>query len=266
MSRSASAIDSAAPRRKPPGEDAQACQHLLLIRVEQVEAPVERRAQRLLPLGPVACAAAEELEPLPEAREQRLRRQQLDPGRGELDRERQPVEPDAELRDRRRVLVRHGEARRDRARSLEEERHRLVPGERLERRQRGRIRQRERRNREGVLRGDAQRRAARHEHLYAGRGIEQVADRPRGVEQLLEVVEDEQHALARKVLVNDGVRAAGSRTRTDRASARSWGAATPDRAPPRATRAKRRSGRARPSPPPREARAGSCPCLRGPSA
>ena len=136
VSRSASQIDLGRIETEASGEDAQACEHRLLLRVEQVEAPVERRAQRLLALGPVARAAAEELEPLPEAREQRLRRQQLDAGRGELDRERQPVEPHAELRDRRRVLVRHGEARRDGPRALEEERHRLVPRERLERRQR----------------------------------------------------------------------------------------------------------------------------------
>ena len=197
MSRSASADRLRGIETETAGEDAQAREHASA--VPRRAGRSSSRARRAASAGARAgrAPAAEELEPLAEPREQRLRRQQLDARRGELDRERQPVEPHAELRDRRRVLVRHGEARRDGPRALE----RTAPPPRTATSassggsDRG-SGKRERRDREGVLGGDAQRRAARHEHLHAGRGVEQIAHRARRVEQLLEVVEDEQHALA----------------------------------------------------------------------
>src|SRR5207249_11738862 len=85
------------------GKDARARKEALLTRVQEIEAPIERGAHRLLPLGAVARPATKEVEPLAEAREQGLRRQQLDPCGGKLDRERQAVQPHAELCDRRGV-------------------------------------------------------------------------------------------------------------------------------------------------------------------
>ena len=95
--------------RAAAGEDGEAREERLLVRAEQVVAPVDRRAERLLAGGQVARAAGEEVEALLEPREQRLRREQLRARGRELDRERQPVEADADLGDRGRVRVREGE-------------------------------------------------------------------------------------------------------------------------------------------------------------
>jgi hypothetical protein len=70
------------------GEDAQPREQAPVLFVQQIEAPVERCAQRLLALGTVARAAAQKFEPPAEPRKERLRRQELHPRRGELDRER----------------------------------------------------------------------------------------------------------------------------------------------------------------------------------
>ena len=58
--------------------------------------------------------------------EQRLRRQHLDPRRGQLDRQRQAVQPGADLGDDERVVLCEHELGRDRPRALEEERDRVV--------------------------------------------------------------------------------------------------------------------------------------------
>ena len=92
-------------------EDGEAREERLLVGAEQVVAPVDRRAERLLARGQVAWAAGEEVEALLEPGEQRLRREQLRAGGGELDREREAVEADADLGDRGRVRVRDGEVR-----------------------------------------------------------------------------------------------------------------------------------------------------------
>ena len=112
----------------------------------------------------VAGAAGEEVEPLLEPFEDRLRREQLHARGRELDREREPVEAAADPGDRRRVFVGELEAGLDRLRPVEEE---------LDR---GRARetgvaiavgvgQRERRHRELALLAEVQRGLARHERL-----------------------------------------------------------------------------------------------------
>ena len=64
--------------------------------VEQLVAPVDRRAQRALALRQVAGAAGEERQPLLEPFEQLRRRERLHPRGGELERERQVVEAAAD--------------------------------------------------------------------------------------------------------------------------------------------------------------------------
>src|SRR5437764_3441179 len=83
--------------RAAAGKDAELREEPLLVLAEQVVAPVERGSQRLLVLRRVAAAAGQELEAVAETGEHRGRRQELRPGRGELDRERQAVEAGAEL-------------------------------------------------------------------------------------------------------------------------------------------------------------------------
>ena len=72
----------------------------------------------------VPCPS-EEVEPLPETLEERLRREQLRPGGSELERKRQTIEALAELADRRR---RRGVGT-DGAGTFDEERHCFVAEE-----------------------------------------------------------------------------------------------------------------------------------------
>jgi len=58
----------------------------------------------------------------------------------------------------------------------------------------------ERRDRQLLFPADPQRRAARGDHLQTVNGAEQRRDHLGGGEDLLEVVEDQQHGLAAKVL------------------------------------------------------------------
>ena len=72
--------------------DGQPSEELLLLGAQEVVAPGIRVAQRSVALGEVAGAAAEQVEPLVEQREHRLRGQELRAGRCELDRKRKAVE------------------------------------------------------------------------------------------------------------------------------------------------------------------------------
>ena len=94
---------AAADEDRQPGEQA------ALARAEQVVAPGDRAAERLLALGQVARAGRQDAELVLEPLEDRLGREELHPGRRELDRERHPVEPGGDPRDGRRVLVRDPE-------------------------------------------------------------------------------------------------------------------------------------------------------------
>src|SRR5829696_253378 len=69
-------------------EDREACHVALFVLVEQVEAPVERRLQRLLAGGEIAPPACEERQARLEPVEQFDRRERADVAGGELDRER----------------------------------------------------------------------------------------------------------------------------------------------------------------------------------
>ena len=77
-------------------------------RREQFVAPIDSRPQRLLPRRPVARAAVERQALPGHARQERLGRNHLDPRRGQLDGERQPVERQADIGNRARVLVGQG--------------------------------------------------------------------------------------------------------------------------------------------------------------
>ena len=108
-----------------PGEHREAPQEDLLVGLEQVEAPGERRPQRLLPGHRRAAPAREQVERVVEALDDLCGGEDADPGRRELDRQRHPVEAVAEGRDRDRVLVVQLEAGGGLARANREEPHRL---------------------------------------------------------------------------------------------------------------------------------------------
>jgi hypothetical protein len=100
-------------QRPAAHEHGQAPEQRLLGRREQVVAPGDGAAQRLVARRHVTCPAGQEAQALREARQDRLRLEQLHARRGQLDGQRQAVEPTADLRDRRRILVRGREVRSD---------------------------------------------------------------------------------------------------------------------------------------------------------
>ncbi len=169
--------------REAAGEHAELREQPLGLRFEQVIAPADRGAQRLLALRRVAGAAAEQIEPAREPVEDVLRREDLDPRRRELDRQRESVEPAADLLDDAGRVVE--QARVDGAGAALEQRDGRLGGQRAER--------------ELVLGGEMERRAARHHELRARRRVQDRVERGRGVEQLLEVVHDDQQLAARRL-------------------------------------------------------------------
>ena len=103
------------------GEDRQPIEQPPAAVVEQVVAPGDRAAQRLLAGRQVARAGGQDVELLLEPGEDRLGRQELDPRGGELDRERHAVQAGADRGDRRGVLVGDREAGPDRDGPLDEQ-------------------------------------------------------------------------------------------------------------------------------------------------
>ena len=107
---------------QPPRKTASRAKSCCSSAVEQVVAPLDRRAQRPLALGQVAGAAGEQRQPLVEPLEELLGRERLDARGGELEREREVVEAAADLGDGLVGL----EVGLDRARPREEEADRLL--------------------------------------------------------------------------------------------------------------------------------------------
>ena len=126
-------------------------------------------------LGCVARAAGEHVEPGVEQRQQLARRQRTEPGRGELDRERNPLEPVAHVAELVALGV-DGRACRGGARA-----EKLACRARLERR-----------DIDHALGREPQRPPARREHGEAGSRVEQPGHRRGAVDEMLEVVEHEQ--------------------------------------------------------------------------
>ena len=169
MSRSASAT-ARPPRACAAGEDRQAREQPLLAGVEQVVGPLDRRAER--PLARVGVSAAgEQVEAPREPLEDLRRRQDLRTGGGELDRERHVVEGAAERAD---GFVRLGEAR-----AGDEQLDGVGLGERLDR--------------VLDLASDAEALPARREDREVRARLDEVGERRRRLDHLLEVVEDEEH-------------------------------------------------------------------------
>ena len=188
-------------------EDGEAAEERPLVVVEELEAPADRVAQRSMPGRRIARPRGEKLERVLQPGEHRRRGQQLGPRRGELDRERQAVEVVADLRDR-------------------------VPGRRRPPRSPGGRRgpapgtwstaasRRERLEGKLLLAAHAQPGAARDGDLQARARGDDRRQRRRGVDDLLEVVDDEQQP-ADPGGVRRGDARARPRRRRARASARS---------------------------------------------
>ena len=175
-------------------------EQFLLVGGEQVMAPIDRPAQRLLPCRQVARPAHEKAQPMAELREHALRRQHPHPRRGEFDRQRQAVEPVADLRHRGSVLVGDREGGLHRHRALDEQGHRFVLGQSIQRRQASEVGQRQGRN--GIIRlaGQTQHFPAGDQHFQAWRSAQELAEQWRGIDHLLEVVQHQQHLFPAQVV------------------------------------------------------------------
>jgi hypothetical protein len=139
-------------------------------------------------------APDEKFERPVEAPAHRLGRQELRARRSQLDGERQPVEPRADLRYCRGVVVVELELGVHCHGTGGEQPHRVVLDQLLEAQLAARLRRRERRDRVLVLPGEPQRRPARGEHEQPRRRREQAGDEPHVRHELLEVVEQQEHA------------------------------------------------------------------------
>ena len=194
-----------------PGEHSQPGEQRLLAGRQQAEAPVQGVLQGALPFGQVAGPAGQHAEPLVQPRGQRLRGQQPDPGRGQLDGQRQPVQPAADLRHRPGVFVGQLEARGNGVRPLHEQAHRGVPLQvrRVAADPGGRNRQRG--HRELMLPGQAQHRPAGDQHYQAGSSGQQLSQQRSGAHNLLEIVQRQQQPPGPQVRLQVGdQRASGS--------------------------------------------------------
>jgi hypothetical protein len=108
-------------QREAANEDGQAAEEGLLLRRQVVVTPGDGVPHRLLPSRQVPPAAGQQRQPLLQPGEEGGGRQDLDPGGGELDGQRQPVEPAADVGDGRGVGLREGEVGPDRLRAVDEE-------------------------------------------------------------------------------------------------------------------------------------------------
>ena len=164
---------------EPAAEDAEAQQQLALVVAQQPGAPLDGRLHGALALGQVACAAGEQRQRVVEPVDHRLGRQDARTGGGELERERRAVERSADRVDGRRVLVGHREVGLDGPGPLHEQVGGHGRGKRAEV--------------DALLAADPQQDPARGEHGDRG-GPEQRTERRGGVDDLLDVVEHQQHA------------------------------------------------------------------------
>ena len=178
--------------RPTVGEDRQRLHELELRFVEEPEAPLDGRPQGALALGEVDRSRAQRVEDVLESGEQRRRCEQPRAGRGELDRQRQPVETSADLHHGGGVGVVHGELAAHGPGPLDEEAHGGERGELGERRRLGERRHRQRRDGVLALGAKAQRGAAGGEDRDAGARDQELIEVGRHAGHLLEIVEDEQ--------------------------------------------------------------------------
>ena len=172
---SALQTSSAASSHEAAAEDRHAFEQTPLLLIEEVVAPFDRRAQRLLP-GINPAAGLQQVEPLGEPVEKLIGREGGDASGGELKGKRKVVEPRADLFDDRAGF----EPRISRARPGGEELRRIL---RLEGR-----------DGIGLLAGQPQQLPARHEKPKLRAGGEQPREVVGRIDQVLEVVEDEQES------------------------------------------------------------------------
>ena len=163
------------------GEHTRSREQQLLLVIEQLIRPCHCGPQCLMTLEAAATRPPKQLEAVVEPRQQIGRTERTDPGRGQFDRQRDPVQTTADLADRRAVLGREHQRLVRRVGTVHEEQDRVVGSER--------------RHTYHPLAGDAERFATRRQHGHSGDcgsdRLDQLAHRTKHV---LTVVDDQQHA------------------------------------------------------------------------
>ncbi|MGY4299652.1 hypothetical protein ACVWXN_007747 [Bradyrhizobium sp. i1.4.4] len=178
------------------GEDGKPAQHEALGVGQEPVAPVQRRLQRLLPRRRGALALPEQIEAFVEQCGRLLQSVGLDPAGGELDRQRHAVELAADPCDDRGIDVIERDLRAAGHGTFEEELKRGI-GLRGSRGQPGIVRRNgERRQPVDLLALDTQGLAARGEDMDMGCGVKDFGcQRRRGGDDMLAIIQDQQHPL-----------------------------------------------------------------------
>src|SRR5688572_5202525 len=101
--------------------------------VEQLVAPVNGIAQRLLPYRQVTRSSSKQLQSVLYSLKQSLRRKQPDPGGGELNRQRQAVQPETDLSNRWCILIRYLKVRLYCLGALDKQPHGFILGQLFDR-------------------------------------------------------------------------------------------------------------------------------------
>jgi hypothetical protein len=185
----------AAPEHRGRREQAPCCL------AQQVIAPGDRGAQGALPVRRVLARADQQAQRVLQPRQDRLRRQQLDPRGRQLDRQRQAVEPLHDPRDRPSVLLVDGEPGHQCSRPRGEQLRRLTRRDRGDRRCPARFRHAERGHSELLLARRVQRRAARDQGPQLSTPGKELLDELTRREHVLEVVQHQQEFAISQVTV-----------------------------------------------------------------
>ena len=172
-----------AVQREAPDKDAEAREERLLLRAEEVVAPLDRCAQRPVPRGHAGTRLGlQDVESHAEALEDVARREQLDSSGGEFECQREPVQADAELGDSVCVELGELEVGSHVACASDKEPYRLRASEAVDLEWARQVGKLERGDGVDPLLGDVERRAAGDEKRQAGRIREQLAEHRRRVE------------------------------------------------------------------------------------
>ena len=158
--------------------------------------PGNRVAHRLLARWQGSRASCQQRQPLLQLVQEGLGRKHLDEGRRQFNGQRQPIESMADLRHRRRICGGHREVRPDRLRPFDEEAHRVVLAQGLNRRQAGQVGHGKRRQRKLAFSVGMQRRPAGGQHLHTGCAGQKIRHDRGGIDDVLEVVEDQKEVLS----------------------------------------------------------------------
>ena len=176
-------------------EDGQAGEGRPLVHIEQLMAPIERGTERLLAWRRIPQPADQDGQGIVQAPGQLHGSQQRDVPRGKLDRQRHPVDPPADLRDGSDVPRAQREPRVARPAAVGEQADRRRPLKRLEIEPIQCRRQRERAHDEQLLTRQPERLATGHHDSKPVTGIHELTHDLRRGQDVLEVVEDDEHPL-----------------------------------------------------------------------